>query len=203
MSATQSTVSCRLLQYKFSWLIVHTAINFFFSNWYTAMHFAALNAGNLIGNIVQAIDPPTKQSNVMLNDILGALAAGLAFLAIPEAAALGGAAAVIAPIFLKAIQQAPGVAKIIWPMGTIQRDVIEVGELQSQLETVVAALEPRIAKALATVMGENQTDLSAFLAFAERGEFSGPRSQFPNIANDTSGLLIGQKKLVWSSVMGR
>lgn len=185
-----------------------TAINFFFSNWYTAMHYATLDAGNLVADIVEVIDPPTKQSNVFLDDLLAALSAGLAFLAIPEAAALGmpylaipqyltsndflgGAAAAIAPIFLKAIQQAPAVARIIWPIGSVQREIIEIGDLQNQLETVVAALEPRIAQALATVMGKNQTDISAFLAFAKEGDFSRPRDQFPDIVNDTSGLLVG------------
>ncbi|KAL8687666.1 MAG: hypothetical protein Q9218_006227 [Villophora microphyllina] len=155
------------------------------------MHNAALRAGNLVASIVEGISPAVKQSNVVLNDVLGALAAGLVFLAIPDAAALGGAAAVLAPIFLKAIQQAPGVAKIIWPIGTVERSVIAIGELQNQLQNVVASLGPRIAEALATVMGKDQGDLSAFLAFAERGDFSGPRSQFANIVNDTSGLLIG------------
>ena len=103
----------------------------------------------------------------------------------------GGAAAAIAPIFLKSIQQAPGVAKIIWPLGSVQRETIEVGDLQNQLATVVEALEPRISQALATVMGKNQTNISAFLAFAGRGDFSKPRDQFPDIASDISGLLIG------------
>ena len=84
------------------------------------MYNAAFEAGELINDIVQTTDPLSKKSNVLLDDLLGALAAGLAFLAIPEAAAIGGAAAAIAPIFLKAIQQAPGIAKIIWPIGSVE-----------------------------------------------------------------------------------
>ena len=53
------------------------------------MHDAAMNAGDLVGSIVDTVDPPEKQSNLFLDDLLSALAAGLAFLAIPEAAALG------------------------------------------------------------------------------------------------------------------
>ena len=75
--------------YPIRWLIVETAINFFFSNWYTAMHNAALQASDLVVSIVEAVDPPKKKSNVLLTDILSSLSAGLAFLAIPEAAALG------------------------------------------------------------------------------------------------------------------
>ena len=73
----------------FEQLIVITAINAFFSDWYDGMHDAAFEAGNLVTNIVEAVDPPTKQSDVFLDDLLSALAAGLAFLAIPEVAALG------------------------------------------------------------------------------------------------------------------
>ena len=40
------------------------------------------------------------------------------------------------------------------------------------------------------MQGVNQTDISAFLAFANEGAFSVPRVDFPNIVDDTSGLLI-------------
>ena len=65
------------------------AINSFFSDWYQGMYNAAFEAQGEIVNIVQTIDPPNKKSGVLLHDILSALTAGLAFLAIPEAAALG------------------------------------------------------------------------------------------------------------------
>ncbi|KAL8923176.1 MAG: hypothetical protein Q9208_004739 [Pyrenodesmia sp. 3 TL-2023] len=149
------------------------------------MFNAAFEAQGEIVNIVQTIHPPNKKSGVLLHDILSALTAGLAFLVIPEAAALAGAAALIAPIFLKAIQQAPGLAKIIWPLGTVEREIIEIGALGSQSSKVTAALSDRISRALASVMGRNETDLSAFLAFAQNGEFSRRADQFPDIANKT------------------
>ncbi|KAL9040258.1 MAG: hypothetical protein Q9180_002024 [Flavoplaca navasiana] len=167
------------------------AINSFFSDWYQGMYNAAFEAQGEIVNIVQTIDPPNKKSGMLLHDILSALTAGLAFLAIPEAAVLAGAAASIAPIFLKAIQQAPGVAKIIWPLGSVEREIIEIGALGSQLVKVTAALSDRISQALASVMGRNEPDLSAFLAFAQDGQFSRPADQFPDIANKTRGLLVG------------
>lgn len=97
----------------------------------------------------------------------------------------------IAPIFLTAIQQAPAIAKIIWPVGTVQRELIEIGELYNQLGTVVQALSPRIQAALAAVEGKDQDDVSGFLAFAQQGAFSKPRDQWPDVANDTRGLLVG------------
>lgn len=97
----------------------------------------------------------------------------------------------IVPIFLTAIQQAPAIAKIIWPVGTLQRELIEIGELYNQLSTVVQALGPRIQAALAAVEGKDQDDVSGFLAFAQQGAFSKPRDQWPDVANDTRGLLVG------------
>ncbi|KAL9018218.1 MAG: hypothetical protein Q9185_004491 [Variospora sp. 1 TL-2023] len=167
------------------------AINSFFSDWYRGMYNAAFEAQGEIMNIVQTIDPPNKNSGVLLHDILSALTAGLAFLAMPEGAALTSAAATTAPIFLKAIQQAPRVAKIIWPSGTVEREIIEIGALGSQLAKVTAALSDRISQALASVMGRGEPDLSTFLAFAQDGEFSRSADQFPDIANKTRGLLVG------------
>ena len=155
------------------------------------MYNAAIEAGDLVNSIVTTVDPPNKSFHVFISDLLSALSSGLAFLAIPEAAALAGAAATIAPTFLKAIQQAPSVAKSIWPPGTVQRDVIEIGQIHNQLSTVLDRLSPRITNALATVQGRNQTDISAFLAFAQQGAFSNPRDQWPDIASDTKGLLVG------------
>ena len=68
---------------------------------------------------------------------------------------------------------------------------MEIATLQNQLATITQALEPRISDALALVMGRHQNDVSAFLAFAGRGDFSGLRGHSSNIANDTAGLLIG------------
>lgn len=73
-------------------------------------------AASIIDEIIQEVDPKVKTHNV-LNDILTALTAGLAF--IPE---VGPAASTSVKVATKAltvgVQQAPGVAKAIWPSGT-------------------------------------------------------------------------------------
>ncbi|KAI9703382.1 MAG: hypothetical protein M1836_007950 [Candelina mexicana] len=164
------------------------AINFFFSSWYQGMYNAAIEAGDVVNKIVLEIDPPKKDSRVTLSNLLSALSAGLVFLVIPEAAVISGAAATLAPVFLKAIQQAPGVAKLIWPLDSTQEESIEIADLYNDLGTVVEGLGPRIERALAQVEG---SDIDSFLAFASQGEFSKPRDQWINIANDTKGLLVG------------
>ena len=82
-------------------------------------------------------------------------------------------------------------AKIIWPLGTVEREIIEIGALGSQLAKVTAALSDRISQALASVMGRGELDLSTFHAFAQDGEFSRSADQFPDIANKTRGILVG------------
>ena len=89
MFVTTFTARYLCLLCDFRSLIVAPAINFFFSAWYTAMHDAALQASETVGSIIQIVDPPKWSSHVFLNDLLSALAAGLAFLAIPETAILG------------------------------------------------------------------------------------------------------------------
>ncbi|KAI9701444.1 MAG: hypothetical protein M1836_001499 [Candelina mexicana] len=115
---------------------------------------------------------------------------GLAFLVIPEAAALEAGAAAVAKVFLTSIQQAPTVAKALWPPGTIEEATYEYGKLSSQLTNVAGALGPRIEDALGLVLGINQTDTSTFLAFAGRGDFSKPRDQGVSVSIQTEHLLL-------------
>ena len=97
-------------------LIRVIAIQAFFYDWYLATKFASQNAGDQIDAIVQEVDPP-KETNVALNFFLTALTAGLGFLG---QAGLGTAAATAAGQALTVgFQQAPGVAKAIWPTGTV------------------------------------------------------------------------------------
>ena len=114
--------------FQFSRLIEHltrTAINSFFSSWYTAL-FNAVEGASLIPDIIIPEIDPDKNTNYLLDDILTALSVGLAFLGIPEvSAALIGvdeAASVATKIAAGALnvglQQAPGVAQAMWPQGT-------------------------------------------------------------------------------------
>ena len=73
--------------------------------------YAGLDA---IDAIVQLVNPP-KEKKISLHNFLSALTAGLAFIPLPglSTVALGiGNSAVLA------LQQAPGVAKAIWPTET-------------------------------------------------------------------------------------
>ncbi|KAI9762468.1 MAG: hypothetical protein M1835_008032 [Candelina submexicana] len=124
------------------------SINVFFSTWHDAMHNGIINAQGLVENIVLTIDPSTKQ-RAGLSDNLTAIGIGLAFLVIPEAAALEAGVAAVAQVFLTSIQQASTIAKTLWPPGTNEEATYEYGKLSSQLTDVAQALGPRIEDALA------------------------------------------------------
>ncbi|KAI9711439.1 MAG: hypothetical protein M1812_007184 [Candelaria pacifica] len=164
------------------------SLNFFFTSWHGAMFEALVEAQGLVENIVLTVDPPRTQ-HVGLSNILTSVSAGLAFLVIPEAAAVSAGAAAVARVFLTGIQQAPPVAKALWPAGTLENTVYEYGELSGKLTEIAGSLGPRIEKALGVVLGVGQTDTSTFLAFAWQGDFSKPRDQGVSVSNQTEDLL--------------
>ena len=82
----------------------------FFNGYWTAIGNARSAATDSIGAIVALLDPP-QQTNAPLDDILAALSVGLSFIA-PEAGTLVTAV-------INGAQQAPNVAKYIFPTGTL------------------------------------------------------------------------------------
>ncbi|KAI9845506.1 MAG: hypothetical protein M1837_004845 [Sclerophora amabilis] len=162
-------------------------INRFFTTWFYATLFAKSQASDSITNIIQTINPPEK-TNVLLNDILSALIAGLAFVSTPGGAAVGGIAAetsAVSTILTTALKQAPSVAKAIWPVGTTDSVIYQIGQLQEALGDVTDQLRDSINAGLQLVM----TDMSAFQAFAANGAFSSPKP--PSLQNETTGLQWG------------
>ena len=142
------------------------AINNFFSTWYTAVQYATTIAGDNIANITQLIDKDIDP-NVLTNDVLSALTVGLPFLGlvgdIPTA--IGKTAG---EFVLTALQQAPAVAKAIWPAGTDDSQSIQISELNTHLGTLSTQLSNNLNAGLAVV----ESNLDSFLAFASTGVFS-------------------------------
>ena len=142
------------------------AINNFFSTWYTAVQYATTIAGDSIGNITQLIDKEID-FNVLTNDVLSALTVGLPFLGlvgdIPTT--IGKTAG---QFVLTALQQAPAVAKAIWPAGTTDSQVIQISQLSTHLGTLSTQVSNNLNAGLTVV----ESDLDSFLAFASTGVFS-------------------------------
>ena len=89
----------------------------FFLDWYHAVDGASgTPASSIIDGIIQEVDPE-KKTHSFLGAILTALTAGLAFIpAVGPEVSAGVSAATTA--LVTGLQQAPGIAKAIWPEGT-------------------------------------------------------------------------------------
>jgi len=117
-------------------------------------------------DLINELDPIQK-TNFFLSDLLTALTASLAFIGAPE---IGAVLSVAAKGVLDAVQQAPGVAKAIWPTGTEDSQPIQRGALDRGLSQINTNLTNAITNSLSAVM----TDVLSFSQFASTGIFTGP-----------------------------
>ena len=158
-------------------------LNAFFNNWYTALPIATLDA--LLENqpLINEIDPD-QSTNFVLSDILTALSAALAFIGAPEVAPeIQATVGTASKALLNGIQQAPGVAKAIWPSGTTDSQAVQLGHLDSDLEQIYQNFTQAINDTLFLLM----SDVPSFLAFASSGAFSGQaKLSLPGDANTTA-----------------
>ncbi|KAL8847632.1 MAG: hypothetical protein Q9221_007320 [Calogaya cf. arnoldii] len=101
-----------------------------------------------------------------------ALTVGLPFLSLPAVGALVPAAtSMVGTLLVTALQQAPAVTEAIWPKPDGKStQVIQMGELASELADVNGQLGEMLDRGLAVVM----KDLSSFVKLASSGTFSGP-----------------------------
>ena len=146
----------------------------FFNGYWTAIDNARSAAQTSIGSIVALRDPP-KKANGVLNDILTALSAGLPFLA-PEVKPLTHA-------LITGLQQAPGVAKYLFPVGTLDTQNAQFDQISNSMGTVTSYLQASVTSALAAV----QADAVSFLAVTGSGNFS--VNPLPTISQQSDGIL--------------
>ena len=123
-----------------------------------------------------------------------ALTAGFAFIpAIGEG--ISAAAKAGLTVLETGLQQAPGVAKAIWPSGTEDTKSIQLGNIDTELGRVQSSFTTGVVNALTTVMG----DVPSFIAFAQNGDFSGPDEV--SLPSDTFSLGFALNTYVLSSAM--
>ncbi|KAL9064949.1 MAG: hypothetical protein Q9161_008541 [Pseudevernia consocians] len=167
------------------------SINNFFSNWNEALPYATLSGLLINQPLILEIDPIQK-TNFFLSDILSALTAGLSFIAAPE---LSGIAGTAATALLKGIQEAPSVAKAIWPSGTADSQPEQLANLDSYLSQVDQNFTTQITQGLYTIM----SDVPSFNGFASSGQFSGPNNL--SLPADSDILALGLRTFIISSAM--
>ena len=177
-----------------------TAINNFFTNWYLALNFASSQAALIIPSLITLVDPE-KTTNFILGDILTALTAGLAFLAAPEISAVAfgieEATVTAANALVIALQQAPGVAKAIWPTGTTSSQMVQIGDLAGKLASTDSEVSDMINEGLELLM----TDVPSFINFASTGAWSGGNTY--SLPGTVKGLDLGLKTFLVSTAMSQ
>ncbi|KAL8836464.1 MAG: hypothetical protein Q9170_002897 [Blastenia crenularia] len=126
-----------------------------------------------ITDITVLLDP-NKSSSISLFAMLCALSVGFAFLTAPTMAA-SLLTSEITQItkhamqsFAISLQQAPGVARSLWPSGDDLSRTIQIGHLQDQVNNITVELSNSLSKGLNLLM----TDVPTFVAFADHGSYS-------------------------------
>lgn len=167
------------------------SINDFFFNWNGALPYATLSGLLINQPLILEIDPIQK-TNVLLNDLLSALTAGLSFIAAPE---LSGLAGMASTALLKGLQEAPSVAKAMWPTGTADSQSEQLADLDNYLSQVDQNFTTQITQGLYTIM----SDVPSFNGFASSGLFSGPNNL--SLPSDSDILALGLRTFILSSAM--
>lgn len=158
----------------------------FFNSYYTAIGNARSSATDTVAAIVSLLDPP-QQTNGGLNDILTALSIGLSFLA-PSVGPLIGTV-------LNGVQQAIAVGKYLFPLGTLDSQFAQFGEISNAMETVTTYLQDNVTSALAAI----QNDPTTFLAFTGSGNFS--VTPLPTIPSQSDAILTALNTYVISQCL--
>ena len=158
----------------------------FFNGYYTAIGNARSAATDSIGAIVAILDPP-KSTNVFLDDILTALSVGLSFVAVDAGPLIGA--------LINGIQQAPGVGKFLFPVGTLNTQVAQFDAIANSMGTVTSYFQKNITTALAAI----QNDTETFLAIVGSGNFS--VTPVPSIADQSDSMLTALNTYVISQCL--
>ena len=70
---------------------------------------------------------------------------------------------------MTSLQQAPGIARTLWPDGSEQSQIYQIGQLQAQAANISIDLSNTLDKSLTAVM----TDIPTFVNFANEGRYCG------------------------------
>lgn len=173
------------------------AINDLFTTWFNALQYAASQALSIVQDVINQVDPP-QQTNFFLRDLLFALTVGLAYIVAPEAGGLTGllvATASAGRAFLKGANQAPTVARGIWPAGTESSQSIQIGDVENELNNATGTTAVMLNSGLELLM----SDMPSFVEFASTGMFSGSDSL--SLPKEVDGLDVALKTFIVSNAM--
>ena len=159
------------------WYIAYNiyAINQVFYSLYMAIGNANTLASETVGAIVALLDPP-KNTNVFVNDLLTALAAGVGILP-------GGTP--IRDFLVRVANQPSPVGKYLFPVGTAQSQVTQWSSIANQLGTVAQWYQSNVSEIIPVV----NNNVDNFIDFASTGLFS--VNPLPDLSDESDNLLKG------------
>ena len=158
---------------------------------------AASGAKDAIEPIIDLIDVQKKgTSRIALNVFLTVLGLALSFIpAVGPEAGLGVLTLAAANAAIDSVKTVPEMAKELWPTGggsTVDFQIEALTDLFTN--GLLPSLNSTFEELLFIVQGLNQSDPSAFLAFAGQGTFSAPTVQGPaaGAASDVQKAILKQ-----------
>ena len=137
------------------------------------MDDAMNQAADSVSSMISLVDP-IKQTHTGLKLFLNILTFGLSFLNQFDLGLTTIGSAVFSTV-ISAIEKAPTVHDQIWPKQTAESQDVQIDQLTDQWQGpngIHTTIIDNLDRTLEVVQGINQTDVSAFLAFASAGHFS-------------------------------
>jgi len=175
------------------------AINNLFTTWYTALQYASTQALTIVQDVILKIDPET-QTNYVLRDILFALTVGLAYIPALSVSGLAGILAATAQsgnALLKGANNAPTVARGIWPAGSQSSQSVQIANIENELNNATSETAAMLNAGLELLM----SDIPSFVNFASTGMFSG--SQPLSLPSEVNGLDMALRTFIVSGAMAQ
>lgn len=156
------------------------------------------SASLITTSVVHELDPQQK-TNFLIYDLLIAATVCLAFIGEPELAigASGIASAMLTAgqNLLTGLKEAPLVGRTIWPKGTVDSQLVQIGNIQSSLGNMNKQIGSMLNQGLSTIM----SDAATFALFASAGQFSGASTY--SLPKNTAGLDLALKTFITSNAM--
>ena len=144
-------------------------------------------AADSVPSIISLVDP-IKKTHTGLRLFLNILTFGLTILNGLDLG-LSSTETTLFSTVISAIEKAPTVHDQIWPKQTAESQDVQIDQLTDQLQGpngIHTTILVNLRRTLEVVQGTNQSDVSAFLAFASGGHFSADNDPSPFQELDSS-----------------
>lgn len=178
-------------------------MNWFFGTWNGALQIAWSGSSTTVASIVEAIDPG-HMTTIALDQFMLAISLGLPFVAGSGSGGIADMATQAAGAsLLKSLQQAPAVAKALWPTGTASAAPMRLSEFNSQDAGVTKGVETILNKGLYFIMSDinNFIDFTHLSSESSESPFAQRLEQRPSVPSEAKGILTALTTFLVSSTL--